>query len=377
MYFGGIDGTVSFDPMVFAADTVPSSTLITRLRLMNKVVSYRSDPELLPTPISQARELVLPYDTRMITFDLASADLTAPALNAFRYQLEGMDTTWVESGTAHEATYTNLDPGHYTFRVQSRNSAGVWDRQGTELALIITPPWWGTWWFRSLVVLVVAGLLYAFYRYRLAKALEVARVRDRIARDLHDEIGSTLSSVALYSEVALREGGANGSSGTLELIGESTSQMMESMNDIVWAVNSKNDDLLHVARRMRAFAARLTEAAGIALDFHFDEALAERPLSMMQRKNLYLVFKEAVNNAVKHSGAARITVRFFQEQGEYVLQVEDDGSGFEEAGLVIAADSGRGNGLGNMRTRANEMKGRIHLDPVPGNGTRVELRFDP
>ncbi|MCB0811407.1 MAG: hypothetical protein KDB96_19170, partial [Flavobacteriales bacterium] len=223
-------------------------------------------------------------------------------------------------------------PGSYTFHVQGRNSAGVRDIAGATVLLVVTPPWWGTWWFRALVVLFVAGALYALYRYRLAQQLRLAHVRDRIARDLHDEIGSTLSSVALHSEVALREGanGANGHAETLARISASTSEMMERMNDIVWAVNSHNDDLLHVVQRMKAFAAQLTEAAGMRLDFHFDERLAERPLSMLQRKNLYLIFKEAVNNAVKHSRASLVSVQLGREQGVYVLRVTDDGMGRQE-----------------------------------------------
>ena len=379
MYFGGMDGTVSFDPAVFAADTLPSSTLITRLRLMNKVVSYRTDPTLLPTPISQARELVLPYDTRMISFDLASTDLTAPALNEFRYRLEGMNTTWVESGTTHEATYTNLDPGHYTFHVQSRNSAGVWDRQGASLTLIITPPWWGTWWFRSLILLIVAGLLYAFYRYRLAKALEVALVRDRIARDLHDEIGSTLSSVALFSEVAKRrsDGAATGRNEMLDRISASTSEMVESMNDIVWAVNSKNDDLLQVARRMQEFAGRVAEASGFALDFALDGIGEGVALGMVQRKNLYLIFKEAVNNAAKYSRCSTLQVVVAHQGREVLLRVSDDGIGLEGGDGEARAHNGGGNGMKNMRARATEMGGTLRTESAAGQGTTIELRFRP
>ncbi|MCC6939622.1 MAG: hypothetical protein IT226_15495 [Flavobacteriales bacterium] len=379
MYFGGMDGVVNFDPAVFAADTVPSPTLITRLRLMNKVVTYRTDPELLPSPISQLRELVLPYDTRMITFDLASTDQTAPALNEFRYQLEGLDTTWVESGTAHEATYTNLDPGQYTFRVQSRNSAGVWDRQGASLALVITPPWWGTWWFRSLMVLALAGLLYALYRYRLAQQLRLVRVRDRIARDLHDEIGSTLSSVALFSEVAKRRSDAaeTGRNDMLDRISSSTSEMVESMNDIVWAVNSRNDELLHVAQRMQEFGGRVAEAVGFELDFSFEGIDEDQELDMVQRKNLYLIFKEAVNNAAKYSGCSNLVVRVGHERREVVLRISDDGKGMGSTNGAPMNGTSGGNGLKNMQARAQEIGGVLNVESAPGAGTTVELRFKP
>ncbi|HMR29186.1 MAG TPA: two-component regulator propeller domain-containing protein [Flavobacteriales bacterium] len=377
--FGGMSGAVDFDPADFLADTLPSPTVITSLRLRNQRVDRVSRPDLLRTYMPFVERIELPYDERMVAFTFSSMDHSAAARNSFRYMLEGAIDEWVESGTAREATFTNLDPGSYTFRVQGRNSMGVWDPVGASVLLVVTPPWWGTWWFRALLVLVVAGALYALYRYRLAQQLRLAHVRDRIARDLHDEIGSTLSSVALHSEVALREGpkGANGHAATLARISESTSEMMESMNDIVWAVNSRNDDLLHVVQRMRAFAARMAEGADLMLDFQVDEALTSRPLSMVQRKNLYLVFKEAVNNAAKYSGGSKLSVRLEREEGELVLTVEDDGVGFDHAMAGASTDARGGNGLESMQARAAEIKGTIRVETRTGTGTRVQLRFKP
>lgn len=376
--FGGMGGAVDFDPASFLADTLPSPTVITGLRLRNQLVDRVSRPDLLQAYMPFTERIVLPYDERMVAFAFSNMDHSTPARNTFRYKLEGAIDEWVESGTVHEATFTNLDPGSYTFRVQGRNSNGIWDPAGATMQLVITPPWWGTWWFRALVLLLVAGLLYALYRYRLAQQLRLARVRDRIARDLHDEIGSTLSSVALHSEVALREGakGANGHAETLARISASTSEMMESMNDIVWAVNSRNDDLLHVVQRMKAFAARMAEGAGMMLDFRVDESLTGRALSMEQRKNLYLVFKEAVNNAAKYSGASRLSVRLAREEGELVLTVEDDGVGFDHA-LAGAETARGGNGLESMQARAAEIEGGIRMESQSGEGTRVQLRFKP
>ncbi|MCB9169998.1 MAG: hypothetical protein H6594_06560 [Flavobacteriales bacterium] len=377
--FGGMGGSVDFDPADFLTDTLPSPTVITGMRLRDQRVDRASRPDLLQAYMPFTQRIVLPYDERMVAFTFSSMDHSAPERNTFRYKLEGAIDQWVESGTTHEATFTNLDPGSYTFRVQGRNSMGVRDTVGATLLLVITPPWWGTWWFRMAMVLVVAGALYALYRYRLAQQLRLARVRDRIARDLHDEIGSTLSSVALNSEVALREGGSlsNSHRDTLAHISASTSEMMERMNDIVWAVNSRNDDLLHVVQRMKAFAARITEAAGMRLEFGSDEGLSARPLSMLQRKNLFLIFKEAVNNAVKYSGGSLLTIHLKREQGIYVLQVQDDGGGLSGVADGPTDRSEGGNGLLNMQARAQEMKGVVEMGTADGGGTCVTLRFKP
>ncbi|MBK9759179.1 MAG: hypothetical protein IPO90_04185 [Flavobacteriales bacterium] len=376
-----MDGYTSFDPEDFYTDAKPSPTVITGLRLSNKEVATGrftlpgEDAALLPEAIEYLSELTLPYDQRMITFTFACMDHTAPGKNRFRYTLENFDEEWVELGTAHEATFTNLDPGTYTFRVQGRNSEEVWDEQGASIALIISPPWWGTWWFRIAALLAFAGSLYAFYRYRLAQAVKVVRVRERIARDLHDEIGSTLSSVQLYSAVAQRktEGQHAEAHELLGRITESTTSVLEAMNDIVWAVNAENDDLAHVVQRMNSYAERLAEARECALRFEVQDGIAAQPLGMTQRKNLYLIFKEALNNAVKYSGCKNLLILLSKEKTGYLLRVQDDGIGFEVNGR--RDDSLGGNGLGNMRRRAEEMGGQLEVRSAPGQGTTVELRF--
>lgn len=385
LFFSGPAGTISFDPEDFYATTAPSQTVLTGLRLMNVPVpigrpdSSGTGAYTLPAAISTLTAIELPYSERMITIAFACMDHTAPEKNRYRYQLAGFSDKWINAGAAHEATFTHLDPGTFTFRVQSRNSAGVWDEQGASITLIITPPWWGTWWFRMGAALLFTGAIVAFYRYRLAQELKLAHVRDRIARDLHDEIGSTLSSVALFSEVAMRESGSAGGprSAMLTRISQSTSQMMESMNDIVWAVNSKNDDLQLVAQRMQEFAGRIAEAGDFELVFTNELPAGHRQLSMLERKNLYLIFKEAVNNAAKYAGCTKLVVQLRADQSKVVLLVKDNGKGFEPAANGNGRPRGGGNGLGNMRARAEEMGAELAVDTTPGEGTAVELRFKP
>lgn len=375
LFFGGMEGVTWFDPDDFYRVRRSSPTLITRLKLLNKPVTVSDRASFLPIPIHRMEELVLPYADRMITFEFACLDLSSPGQNEFRYILEGLNRNWIENGTGHEATFTNLDPGRYRFRVKGRNSDGIWDEQGASIELVITPPWWGTWWFRSIVALAVALALYAFYRYRLMKALEVVMVRDRIARDLHDEIGSTLSSVALYSTVARKHAGNRVPEAVemLSRITESTTAVMEAMNDIVWAVNAENDDMEHVVRRMRAYAVRMTEAGGCMLHFDVPDDLKALELGMDQRKSLYLLFKEAVNNAVKYAQCANLRVSLYREGARLTLEVADDGMGFDPD---VACDHlGGGNGLRNMRKRAAEMHAELGIRSGGGEGTRITLRF--
>lgn len=383
LWFEGMGGAFHFNPEEFYEAIPASPTVITGLKLVGKAVavaglgSTNGEGYELPAPIEFVRSITLPYSERMITFTFACMDHTAPLKNTFRYRLDNFSTDWVEVGTQHEATFTNLDPGTYTFRVQGRNSAGVWDERGAAMQLIITPPWWGTWWFRILAALLITAGVVAFYRYRLAQAVKVVRVRERIARDLHDEIGSTLSSVSLFSSVAQKKaaGKAPEASELLGRITDSTTQVLEAMNDIVWAVNADNDDMVSVIKRMHAFAVSVTEARGCELHLNADEELKSWRLGMTQRKNLYLIFKEAVNNAMKYSGCLNLRVDLMRDRSAIVLRVADDGKGFDTNALNERV--GGGNGLGNMRNRAAEIPGTLSITSATGKGTTVELRFLP
>lgn len=378
MYFEGMEGGVVFDPSALLREPGAGTTRITGVLNMNVPLPVIVTDGAVWTDGVGSQELTLPYDTRMLTIAFSVMDHTAPAKNRYRYSMNGLHEEWVENGAIEQATFTNLDPGTYTFHVQGYNSMGVWDEAGATLSIVITPPWWGTWWFRALVVLAVAGLLYAFYRYRLARALEVVRVRDRIARDLHDEIGSTLSSVALYSTVARTKAGDRvpEANAMLDRITESSTEVMEAMNDIVWAVNSKNDDMAQVVQRMRAFGVAITEAAGMQLKLDVEPGVQTMTLDMAQRRDLYLIFKEAVNNAVKYGQAGTVRVSLSRAAGRVQLVVEDDGVGFDPDAPSSSNGTG-GNGLPNMRRRAREMGGELTIASVPGTGTRISLRFDP
>ncbi|MBK9075959.1 MAG: hypothetical protein IPL77_13465 [Flavobacteriales bacterium] len=382
-YFAGTNGITWFDPNTMYRDAAPSATVITGLALANTPVRWKAARNgddkgfVIPSPPDHLPSLSLPYAERSLTISFACMDHSVPQKNRFRYQLEGFHTDWVDAGTAHQATFTNLDPGTYTFRVQGRNSADVWDEQGASLELVIAPPWWGTWWFRGALLLLLGGGLYAFYRYRLAQAMKVVAVRERIARDLHDEIGSTLSSVSLYSSVAQKKVAqkAPEANELLARISESTTQVLESINDIVWAVNADNDDMEHLVKRMIDHAVRMTETRGCVLHFDHDPALRSLPLDMAARKNLYLVFKEAVNNAVKYSACTELSVTLVRERGQIVLRITDDGKGFDTQ--HVQSTSGGGNGLPNMRKRAAELGATLSITSAEGKGTAIELLFVP
>lgn len=384
MYFNYTDAyssSIYFDPKDFYNDTFSSTTVINELKLFNKEVDYqhhasdRNDMYQLPAAVEFCEELVFEHDQAMITLSYDVLDLTNPEDNVYKYKLEGFNDDWIYAGTQREATFTNLSPGTYTFKVVGRNSNYVWSKAPATMQITILAPWWGTWWFRLCTLFAVAGILYGLYRYRTSQLLRVERMRNDIAQDLHDEIGSTLSSISLYTTVMQKtsEGLSKKSGLLLNKIEKNTSEMMEAMNDIVWATKADNDSLEQVIDRMRAFAASTTEAKGIKLEFNVERKAERIKVSMHQRKNIYMMFKEAVNNAIKHSDCDKIIVSVISTTKKLQISIQDNGKGFDVKEVHNNGNSLSGNGLDGMERRAQQIGAICSINSTRGIGTVISI----
>ncbi len=221
-------------------------------------------------------------------------------------------------------------------------------------------------------------MLYALYRYRLQQALRLEQIRNQIAQDLHDEIGSTLSSISLYSAVMRNSLDAppENTRSILNKIIQSTTQMLESMNDIVWTIKADNDSFEQVVNRMRAFAVNMTETRNIHLYFKADRHAEQLKLDMNQRKNIYLIYKEAVNNAVKYSACKTLRINVADGGGKLHIAIEDDGSGFDFEGALGNTRLLGGNGLRGIKARAKEINATLNIVSTPEKGTCVELMVE-
>ncbi|NVO19882.1 MAG: tetratricopeptide repeat protein [Bacteroidetes bacterium] len=224
--------------------------------------------------------------------------------------------------------------------------------------------------------LILLLFFFIYRNYRVRQELRLLDIRNRIARDLHDDIGSTLNSISIYSEIAkLKNTEESQRNKFLETIGNSSRYMIEQMNDIVWAVNPVNDKFENILFRMRSYVSELTEGANVTLSMHMDEKCKSISLNMNKRKNFYLVFKEAVNNAVKYSEASEVNVSVNLNDNFLYLKVADNGLGFEVERELENVDNQGGNGLKNMKARAEEIKAVFNILSVPGKGTSVELKM--
>ncbi len=369
MYFGGTNGFNHFIPEQITENKTIPNIVITDILIRNKALRYSESefPVHLATYMSES--LTIDHEDNMVTFEFASLEFSAPPRNQYQYKLEGFDAEWVNSGNTPSAIYTNLDPGEYTFKVLGSNNDGIWSTTPAIIKLIVLPPWYMTWGFRVLVLLLLTTALYSFYRYRLNQAIQIQRLRERIASDLHDEIGSTLSSIALYGEAAkkLIKGNEQAES-MISKISQNTHDMMEAMSDIVWTINTHNDSIEDLVNRMRAFSVEMMETTNTEIIFDIQEELPAFSPDMEKRKNIYLIFKEAVNNSAKYSNCKKLKVTFKFTGSIFNMIIEDDGVGFNNEKVEY------GNGLYNMNSRAEAIGGKITIVSLPGSGTMVNLK---
>lgn len=366
LFFGGVNGYNYFNPDEIEMNPIAPQIAITDLLIRNKSI----DPGQLNSPLKNApymtKQITLPYKDNMITFEFAALDYNASYKNQYKYRMEGFDHDWVNSGNIHTATYTNLDPGTYTFKASGSNKDGVWSEHSASILLTIIPPWYMTWWFRSLIVVLAFLSAYGFYRYRLNQTLKLMAIRNRIATDLHDEIGSNLSNIAIFSEVAQQK--SDDKNDLLKKISSYTQNSMDAMNDIVWMVNTRNDRFENIINRMRQLAGEVLEVKGYAVSLTIDERINSFSMNMEERKNFYLIYKEAINNIAKYAGGTEVWITMEKSHDFLILSIKDNGVGFDPDTISS------GNGLLNLRSRANALKGQLLILALPGKGTEIILK---
>jgi hypothetical protein len=359
LYFGGAAGLTIVDPAAIASSgNVPHGAL-TAFRIQGRDV-----------PLSRALrtdELVLAPDENFFAFEFAAMDFADVSQNRYRYMLEGLDPDWVDAGNTPVANYTSVPPDPYVFRVAVRNSEGVWNDNALAIPMRVLAPYYQTWWFRSLVLVGVLSLVIGFYTYRLRQLEARQKLRLEIAGKLHDDIGANLSNIALKADMVRTTASLDDRrSAILGDVGRLARDTAHKVRETVWVVNTRYDTLPKLVGHMH-------DTADTLLSGHVDYRFADPtecpdlPVSMEFRQNVYLLFKEAVNNVVKHAAATRADISITLDQRTLGFRVADDGAGFD------AERVREGNGPGLMRNRARAVRGRLEVTSAPGRGTTVEF----
>ena len=372
--FGTTGGLTIFSPEDIQPYPYPPRVALTDFQLFNRSVPIGGKEDfVLEKAINETTEITLRHDQNFIAFEFAALGYTQPENNLYAYQLVGLDGDWVQSEGRRFASYPNLAPGDYTFRIKAANHDGIWNENLKSLKIKILQPWWATWWAYLFYALTAICAVFGIIRFRensirqleQAKADERERFRKRTARDFHDEAGNRITKLALLTEVAKRRPDAD--KGLMAQMEENVQALRSGMRDFIWVLDPENDNLHDTLLRLKDFGNGLFEHSPIR--FHaegLDAGLRQIPLSGNERRHLLLIFKEAMNNAVKYSEATEAVLSINRQKGKTTLVFQDNGKGFDPASVS-------GNGLRNMRERAGKIGAGILIEA--GDGVRVELKL--
>lgn len=369
-------GFLSFNPHRIQRDRERPRVQITRLWVMDEA----NDSLLL-------RKLTLNFDQNFLRFYLSSNCFSNNDQVTYIYQLTGIDDNWRNNANNPYITYTNLPPGNYSLLFKAINSDGV-ESEVQSIPIMITPPFYQTTWFYVIILLALVSAAYGFYRYRINQILKIQEVRNKIARDLHDDIGSTLGSISLFSQVAgvkLAQEKADETMAILDKIKMSSREIVDKTSDAVWAIKASNDTLKNLVFRMEGYAATLLGAAGIQFNIEYDQTAGETKLEMTHRKNLFYIYKESLHNIIKYARCTSVQIAMRKAGNRLTLTISDNGKGFlfypyngQAAENVSSLQEGpvyNGNGIKNMQARMEEIGGKFRIESTPGAGTRIEIEL--
>jgi len=372
LWFTTARGAAWIQPEDVHPDLTPPPVVIEEV-LVDSVVQTNLQNE------ANSPALNVPPGKHQIEIHYTGLSLVSPERVQFRYQLEGVESAWMEAGAQRFARYSFLPPGKYLFHVLACNSDGIWNQTGAVLALDVLPYFYQTWWFNTFVVLAVLGIVAGTVRHTVTRRLRlklellerhkaVELERSRIAKDIHDDLGASLTLIAVLGDLAKKEK----TNERIEKMSGTAREAVKSLDEIVWAVNPRNDTLSHLVDYTGQFATDYLRDAGIRCLLDVPESLPAREVPANVRHNVFLVVKETLQNIVKHARASTVWLRINTDERGLHIGIEDNGCGFDQP----TGDSWA-NGLRNMRQRLAEIGGDCRIQSRPGAGTTitVELPF--
>jgi len=343
-------------------------------------VLVESQEQITNAFAARPQSLTIPPGREGLDIHYTSLNFSAPDSVRFKYQLGGYQSRWIEAGNSRVAGYPKLPPGNYLFRVIAFNEDGIENQIGASLAIIVQPAFWQTTSFKVVMALgligIIGGLIYYFSTQKLQRELavlkqheELEKERARIARDLHDQLGANLTQVSLLGELAEADKDLPAEvESHAQQICQTARETTHALDEIVWAINPSNDTLEGLINYACKYAQEYLELAGIRHRFEVPAQLPAAEIAPEVRHNVFLAFKESVNNVVKHAQASAVRVRLSLEPLAFTIEIEDNGRGL--AGQP--EKSGR-NGLRNLRKRMEDVHGSFSIGPAAERGTVVRL----
>lgn len=372
LWFSSTSGLVRVDPSRLAKAPSPPSPIL-------ESIDHGGEPIALPAP---GEPLLLPAGNRSLAIQFTAIHLSAPERLRFRYRLDGLDADWQVVENNSVAHYPFVPPGRYQFRLAASIDGTRWSREEKRVAIVIPARYWQRWWFPAICGAVLVALLASALRTaslrrisRKVALLEQERrlqqERARIARDLHDDLGASLTEIHFLGTLAgnslqdhenLRH--------RLDGIIQRARGMAKSLDEIVWTVNPANDTLPSTAHYLCSRAQESLRTAGIRCRLDVDEILPNLPIDSETRHHLLMAVNEITTNTLKHAGATEVTLSIHHHQDRLLVSFHDNGRGFDTSTLPAAR-----HGLSNLRDRAESTGGRLEIDSRPGHGTTIRFEL--
>lgn len=381
MYFGGVSGFNAFHPEQIGMNSAAPTVVFTDLRLFNRSIPFKGDSSILRQPAEFTDSLVLNYSDNVVTFEFAALEYTASAKNRFAYMLEGFDADWILNRTSRTATYTNIDPGSYRFLVKAANGDGVWNETPTALTLIVRPPFWRTWWFLSLVVILFLSVGPIIYYIRVSelkrdqsRQQEISRLliqsqegeRKRIAQEMHDSLGQELLVIKNRALMGLKTVPAESKEKRqLEQISEGATAILKLVRSMSHSLRPPELDRLGVTETIRAILGNVREAYGMTLNAELDEI--DGLVAQENEINIIRILQESLSNIERHSGATSIDLRVVVMNGTICITVKDNGKGYSKDSVHY------GIGLAGITERVRILNGSLSIESGTGSGTTVTV----
>jgi signal transduction histidine kinase/ligand-binding sensor domain-containing protein len=374
------------DPARLRDDLSPPRVLLKRIVVDDQTVAaYGGAIPVSPVLDLQAHPFGVrfPPGHHRVEFEFTALNFSTPENMQFRYRLAGVDDGWNDAGSERIARYSRLTAGHYRFEVTASKNGGVWNEAGADFDFVVTPFFWDTWWFRLLIVgaftagTIGVGRYISFRRLRVqVQALEqqaaLEKERARIAKDIHDDLGGSLTQAALLLDLTLQDRREPEKvEGHVRQVANTVRQVTESLDEIVWAANPRNDTLHDLIDYISVYAVQFLQTANVRCRVETPENLPNRPLSPEVRHGLFLVVKETLNNVVRHARASEVRLEIVATGESLSLVIADDGRGF-----ASEPRDGYADGLRNMRQRMADIGGAFNIESKPGGGTRISANYD-
>lgn len=356
LWFGTVEGFSRFNPNSYEGNKVPPKVHIVGVNASGR--EYQ--PE---------EKFTLTHEENYVEIQYAGINFAAPNQILYEYKLSKIDPDWQQT-SARSVKYPSLPPGEYTFKVHARNINGAWSEDIEEVEFIITAPFWMQWWFWVLMLSIVVGIIYLFYNYyRARKMVDIERMRVRIASDLHDDVGASLTEIALQSDF-LQAGDADSEfKKSLEQIGRQCRKIVSSLDDIVWSIDARNDTLGDLTDRMQDYILHTLESKNMTVNYDFEDLQMDNKLPVSVKENVYLIFKEAVNNIAKYSDGDRVDIKMQNKNGHFEFLIFDNGTAGEGTKKT-------GQGLRNMDMRAKRIGADVTINTDNGFSIKVEGKLN-